>query len=340
MLHLAKVGCFFKTPISHVNIRFAGYAFINDTDLIQTTYNPEETVHDIIAGIQLSMDTWEGGLRATGGAIVPEKGHWYLVIFKWTNRYWRYCYSKELPAVLSVQDISGNIKELSRLEPNGAKTTLGVNTASDGNLIQQASKMKAASVLWADQMRTGHLNKKDSSISFHSTLWRSLAYPLPAINLSKKQCGEIMYPAIQQLLLSLEICRHFPRSLVFAPMKYLGLGINYLHTTQEIQRLQLIIDHTTKDSDTGKLYKASLEHLILEAGMENDILNLPFIELSFLNTSSLVKSTWQFLSFNNIHLHHDISIPLYSEYERPIMQELYLASLTAIGLKLTLVDAR
>lgn len=153
------------------------------------------------------MGRW---LTATGWAIVPEKGHWYLVIFKRTNRYWRYCYSKELPAVLSVQDISGHIKELSRLEPNEAKTTLGVNTASDGNLLQQASEMKAASVLWANQMRTGHLNKKDSWILFHSTLWRSLAYPLPAINLSKNQSGEIMSPAIQQLLISLGICRHFP----------------------------------------------------------------------------------------------------------------------------------
>jgi hypothetical protein len=29
-----------------------------------------------------ALDLWEGGIRATGGAIVPEKSHWYLIDFK------------------------------------------------------------------------------------------------------------------------------------------------------------------------------------------------------------------------------------------------------------------
>lgn len=140
MLHSANVGSFFKTTISQRDIRFVGYSFVDDTDLIQTTRNPTESVQDVNAGIQLSLDTWEGGLRATGGAIVPEKSHWYLVNFKWCNGRWKYCSSSENPASLTVKDIHGNIKLLTRLEPHEAKTTLGVDIAPNGNPIQQVKK--------------------------------------------------------------------------------------------------------------------------------------------------------------------------------------------------------
>jgi hypothetical protein len=77
MLHSANVCCFFKMPTTQTDIHFVGYLFIDDTDLvIQTPHNDKESVHNVISGIQLSMNTWEGGLRATGGAIAPEKSHW------------------------------------------------------------------------------------------------------------------------------------------------------------------------------------------------------------------------------------------------------------------------
>lgn len=69
-----------------------------------------------------------------------------------------------------------------------------------------------------------------------------------------------------------------------------------------------MIGHTSRNMDTGKLYRASLEHLILEVGMGADILDLPYTELGFLGSDSLVKSTWQFLSTHHRHLHHDINI--------------------------------
>lgn len=66
-------GCFFKILIMQTNIRFVGLSFIDDTDLIQTPHNDKESVHDVISKMQLSMNTWEGGLWTTDGAIVPKK---------------------------------------------------------------------------------------------------------------------------------------------------------------------------------------------------------------------------------------------------------------------------
>lgn len=63
-----------------------------------------------------SIDAWEGGLRATGGALAPEKTFWYLVDYKWTPSgeclYKRY---DECPANLTVRDSDHTIHTLQRL---------------------------------------------------------------------------------------------------------------------------------------------------------------------------------------------------------------------------------
>ena len=61
-----------------------GYAFVDDTDLVSSTYLPS-TLDSVYAGIQHSLNAWRSGIHASGGAIVPEKSHWYLIDFKWTN---------------------------------------------------------------------------------------------------------------------------------------------------------------------------------------------------------------------------------------------------------------
>jgi hypothetical protein len=172
-------------------------------------------------------------------------------------------------------------------------------------------------------MRTGKLSRTDFWMALHSTLWKSLEYPLPVLNLSKAQCEKIMAPALNQFLPSIGVCRNFPRDLVHAPLKYGGLGIKHIHTTQEFMRLTSMIEHMAYQTDTGKLYRASLENMILEAGLGETLLSLPYPELSFLTTNSLIKSTWQFLGTNCITLNHDIRIPKYRENDAAIMKIFY-----------------
>jgi hypothetical protein len=66
-------GVAFKTSISGDHIRFVGYAFVDDTDICQTGQDEFTTGQEVATQMQGAMDAWEGGMRATGGAIVPEK---------------------------------------------------------------------------------------------------------------------------------------------------------------------------------------------------------------------------------------------------------------------------
>jgi hypothetical protein len=105
------------------------------------------------------------------------------------------------------------------------------------------------------------------------------------------------------------VCHNFPRALVYSSLKYAGLGIQHLHTIQEITRLKDILQHNYANTITGHLYRTSLEYLILELGMGTSLHQVDYERFNGLVTNSLVKSTWEFINHHKITLVHDIVVP-------------------------------
>jgi len=252
ILRRKGLGCHFIAPFSSTEVKFSGYSFVDDTDLVivQLSGASYET---ILQALQDSVDTWEGGLTATSGAIVPEKTFWFLIDFAWSAGQWRYKSLDECPGELSVNDINGNRSTLKRYDVSEAQETLGVFLAPDGNHKAQIKKMIQASNKWADAMRSGSLSRSDVRLSLISTIWRTLLYPLPALNLTKTECELIMVPILRYCLPAMGYCRNFPRNVIFAPTTYMGLGIEHLYTVQEILCIKDIIFHTHYNTDTGSL---------------------------------------------------------------------------------------
>jgi hypothetical protein len=56
--------------------KFVGYAFVDDTDIIQSTLCNDD--QQVINKLQEAVDLWEH-------AIVPEKAAWWLVSFRWSG---------------------------------------------------------------------------------------------------------------------------------------------------------------------------------------------------------------------------------------------------------------
>ena len=97
-------GVFLPCPLSGRLLHFAGYAFVDDTDLSVTDQqNQTPMVADITTTMQASVTLWEGFIRASGGALRPEKSHWYLVDFEWDQGNWTYVQSTPSDPVLTVR---------------------------------------------------------------------------------------------------------------------------------------------------------------------------------------------------------------------------------------------
>jgi hypothetical protein len=61
-------GLMYKTSIEGKQLHFVGYSFVDDTAIIQSG-QPGEPFQVLAMRMHASMDTWESGLRTTGGAL-------------------------------------------------------------------------------------------------------------------------------------------------------------------------------------------------------------------------------------------------------------------------------
>lgn len=61
MLRSAGLRCHLRTPISKKSIRYCGFAFVDDADIIQTAPCTQMHWTSVVEGLQQALDTWEGG---------------------------------------------------------------------------------------------------------------------------------------------------------------------------------------------------------------------------------------------------------------------------------------
>jgi hypothetical protein len=104
LMRAAGFGATFLTAISVSLVAFVCYAFVNDTDVVHTAQDVYTTGEEIMRQMQTVIDRWEGGLRATGGAIVPKKSYWYQIDWIWECRKWRYATQADIPGNLTIRD--------------------------------------------------------------------------------------------------------------------------------------------------------------------------------------------------------------------------------------------
>jgi hypothetical protein len=188
MLKGAGFGFTLRTVMSGDELSFVCYTFVDDSDVVHSSdSNNDSDTSDLIAEMQEVVNTLEGSLHASGGALVPTKSYWFLISFIFERNHWRYTRLEECPGVISIQNIDGSCHvELERLDIHEAKETLGIWIAMDGNQHAQTQALIASAYLWADCVRTGKLSLVEAWYSLQYCIMKSLEYPLMATSMSKK----------------------------------------------------------------------------------------------------------------------------------------------------------
>ena len=72
-----------QSAIKKVPVEFKCYMFFNYIDILFNAKDVDEPVENIIPMMQEAINHWEGGLKATGGALNPTISLWYTIDFKW-----------------------------------------------------------------------------------------------------------------------------------------------------------------------------------------------------------------------------------------------------------------
>jgi hypothetical protein len=71
MMKAAGFGFSILTAMTLVSVSFICYAFVNDTDAVHIRQDVHISGNEIVLQMGEVVDHWEGGLKATGGALNP-----------------------------------------------------------------------------------------------------------------------------------------------------------------------------------------------------------------------------------------------------------------------------
>jgi hypothetical protein len=242
MLRTHGYGIKITSCISGDHLHFVGYCFVDDTDLVEFPTNPTNA-RDVAEAMQLSVDAWEAGIRAGGGAIVPSKSHWYLISYKWVNGVWIFEKNKETTFNLTVKDEHGNRITLKRLAAEEAERTLGARISPTGSCDREKCYLRDCAVAWADHIRTGQLPRFLTWHGLLTTIMKKLTYPLTVTTFTQSECNFIMAPVLRVALSSSGVVNTIPHALVYAPLCFQGLNIPDLFIEQGISKVIRLIKY-------------------------------------------------------------------------------------------------
>jgi hypothetical protein len=319
-------GVFLACPITGDKIAFVGYAFVDDTDLGVTDNSIwyDESKTNIFDAIQESVRLWEGFIRVSGGAIRPDKSHWYLVDFDWNNGNWSYKKPQKEDPPLMVRNSVGEFEEIERVDPSEARRTVGVRLAPDGNNVQELEYLHEQIAVWCDKMKSSRLPRSLVWMSFTTRILTKLLFSLPATTFTSQECYDLMTPLLEVALPTIGVNRHFPRVMIHALLSCLGLAIPEFYVEQGLQQLQRFLDCPLRPGNiTGDLVNLTVEQLSFELGQGGNPFDLNFLVWGKVATQCWATALWEFADEFKIGLQAPIPmIPLLRNGDRHLMAEL------------------
>ncbi len=309
----------FICSLSKQHRQMAGFAFVDDTDLIVTDASNDEK--QVTQKMQSSLSLWHGLLQATGGDLVPEKCFWYLIDFAWENKGWHYKTWNDRDRILQIPQQDGTPVTIPRLLTSEARRTLGVRLAPDGNNNAEYAHLREEAIQWRNHMATATLSRAAADFSIRQVLLPKLRYPLVATTFTEAQCQAIMQPVLQQSLPALGVNRNYPRAVAHGPVIYQGLNLPNLYSEQLITHITTLLKYGSQNEDpTGTLIRACGETMRLEAGVSGPLFHIS-PNLSVCMTDTWMSQCWHRCVQRGIFINTDIQdFALPRQRDRPLME--------------------
>ena len=158
--------------ISGETIRFIGFAYVDDTDLVTFSNSVEESKDELIERLNISTKRWQECLDVTGGTLRPSKCYWYLLWYSWKNGKWKLSQDiPETPILLPDKDIEVPVDYL---KLDIAKEVVGVWVSPSGSHKKQLEITLGKISIAVRKFNTHHIESNLMWKGFRNSLWKSL----------------------------------------------------------------------------------------------------------------------------------------------------------------------
>ena len=109
------------------------FAFVNDADIVSGHLTSTDiTIEVAYSHMQEAIDRWEGGLKATAGALRPDKSFVYPLFFTWDEKgNHTFQNPTDIDIPLTVKDARDTRVTLDQIRAHIGKETIGVFLAPD-----------------------------------------------------------------------------------------------------------------------------------------------------------------------------------------------------------------
>ena len=110
-----------------------------------------------------------------------------------------------------VQSETGEVVDISRLEPDEAYRTLGAWIAANGGQKKQLKVLAAKVDLWIHCITNSSLSRQDKQITYTAFLKPQIVYPLGCASIEPRDLKRLYRPVSDVLLHTLGLNKHFPQ---------------------------------------------------------------------------------------------------------------------------------
>ena len=304
-------GFEFLSALSWTAVIANCFAFIDDTDISQAASSVEQSGEELLAQVQQALHWWSSAIRLSGGALSPSKSFWWLIDFKWDSLNGRWSFKRHADFEhfdsirLVTPDLDGKPVPLPWLEPDQSERTLGVMMAPLSRPDIQLAILKEKASKWASTVKSGRLLPYDVLPLLKSTIMKSVEYPMALTTFTAKQWEKLMSPVLMTLLPKAGICRSFPRAVVYAPLRFQGLGIPHPFAVQMTKHLDMLLRHPANRTATASFLEANVQAHQLETGTSFGIFQQVYDNTAILASDTWVKRVWRSLDAHDVHVELD-----------------------------------
>jgi len=297
---LRALGCgvAYKCSLSGESVQYVACAFVDDATHFQNS--PTHDIDDVLARTQANQTMLEGLIKATGGAVNPQKTFWWLIDFQWTHGIWRLKTIAQNPAVIRTRDKHENVCDIPRKEVHQEERILGVFLAPKSSGETQTKVLRDKVAAWVAKIRQSKMSPGTAWAAMATRIVKSIEWPLVACTLSEKQLRYVISPLIRWGLRSIGVNARLNRDILFGSNKLLGLGFRCPFTSMGIARLQHLVSHCHKKELTGDLLRVSLQCLQLETGLPGNLFDWDHQDWAKIVTKTWMSETWRFASIKKI----------------------------------------